>query len=737
MKNMRNNTLAACCLILALTAYPPIAISSDAEEPPGQERTYSIFYDQGDHLKELVEAQRFEEGLLLYSKYKTEFFDHKVEKFAPLLDQLAIGLNGLYQPRLVAAQAALPRQVNLDPAAWPATREALNAAQRVLDEFAPYEVLMTGSRKSAARDTLAERLNETLAAWRSAAPDAFEKFDLQQDFFATYPVPFDDSASFLDGAFSRVEGRLRAGGQATVLGFSKAYRDVLARSPTLSARLANLYVDLALIGDPGASRLKSALKAVTEATQHGLKPTEVPGLTIAFVEATSQTLLKERQIDFPVAIDVDLPFKTVKSTLDEAFSGKTTFDYVVALEVSMARSLQRAQSRNQVRSQFLSGHKEVPNPEYEPARMAVYQAQNAVSSNNAQYCYGYGCIGKAIAGIALAAKLEEVNTRFSQTPMTQTQPVYQDYQFSASDMNVRKAVTANYYVVDIRNRGYFKSVFDAGEEKNFKLAYDLHDKDKNLDTYLKQYDKEEAVKRFDEAPVTVRLSDVLTQYLEKGGESKPFKSLASLREEMLADKNKALAEYRQRERNQSASTLEDPRFDSVVVVLNPMGSLGTGFYVQPDLVLTNYHVIEGVQFVEMKLRNGLETFGKVVKTDVRLDLALVRVQARGKPVQFHDGPIPLGATVEAIGHPKGLVFSITRGVVSALRKQASPFGIGGKEVLFVQTDTPVNPGNSGGPLFLNNQVVAVNDNKFMAKGIEGIAFSVHYTEVQDFLREGF
>jgi S1-C subfamily serine protease len=171
--------------------------------------------------------------------------------------------------------------------------------------------------------------------------------------------------------------------------------------------------------------------------------------------------------------------------------------------------------------------------------------------------------------------------------------------------------------------------------------------------------------------------------------------------------------------------------------MNPKGSLGTGFYVEPELVLTNYHVIEGAQFVEMKLRNGLETFGKVVKSDVRLDLALVRVQARGKPVQFHSGAIPLGATVEAIGHPKGLEFSITRGVVSALRRQPSPFGVSGKEVLFVQTDAPINPGNSGGPLFLGNNVVAVNDNKFAGKGIEGIGFSVHYTEVQDFLREGF
>ena len=79
---------------------------------------------------------------------------------------------------------------------------------------------------------------------------------------------------------------------------------------------------------------------------------------------------------------------------------------------------------------------------------------------------------------------------------------------------------------------------------------------------------------------------------------------------------------------------------------------------RPDLVLTNYHVIEDSKFVEMKLYDGQETFGKVVKTDIRLDLALVRVQQRGKPVRLYQRrTVDLGVTTEAIGHPKGLNFS--------------------------------------------------------------------------------
>ncbi len=737
-----------------------------------------------------MKAGQHEEASLLYKKHQAEFFDLKKEKYAALLDSLAVSLDDLYRQRFESARVALLSQTaSIDPVAWRTAKAAISKARQELEAFAPHEALASGSRRSLGRDALAESLQSTEAAWRAIALDAFEKHDIRHNFFTAYPIAFDNLAAFMGEAFARIEGRLRAGGKEAVMGFAKTYKtdlepvvppvstdtpsksiierifpdpvvppastdtpsdaqpatapgvtsagDGTPRSPVLG-KLANLFVELSLAASPNTDRLKAALSAIAEAQQHGLTPTEVPGIAIAFVEVTSQTLLKEGQIEFPVAIEVDLPFKTVKTTLDEALSGpNTAFDYVIALEVSMARSLQRVQKRDQKASQFLAGQREVPNPAYEPARMAVYQAQTAVASNNAQYCEGYGCLGKAIAGIALAVRLRESNAAFASTPMTLTEPVYQDYQFSVSDMNVRKAVTANYYILDARRKNYFKSIFDVGEEKHFRLVYNLNEKDKNVDTHLKDYDKEESVKSFNGTPATIRLSDVLAQFTAKSSDSRPFKSLAALREEMLLDKNKALAEHRQRGQNQAATTQEDPRFDSVVVVINPKGSSGTGFFVEPDLILTNYHVVEGAQFVEMKLRNGLETFGKVVKSDVRLDLALIRAQSRGRPVAFHNGAIPLGSTVEAIGHPQGLEFSITRGVVSALRKQPSLFGVGGKEVLFVQTDAPLNPGNSGGPLFLANSVVAVNNIKFSAKGIEGIAFSIHYTEVQDFLKEGF
>jgi serine protease Do len=199
----------------------------------------------------------------------------------------------------------------------------------------------------------------------------------------------------------------------------------------------------------------------------------------------------------------------------------------------------------------------------------------------------------------------------------------------------------------------------------------------------------------------------------------------------LKDKNQMLTEFR---RNQHiAKPVNDERFESVVVVYHSGGKVGTGFFIEEDIVLTNFHVVEGSKYVEMKMYNGQETFGKVMAADIRLDLAKIKVQSRGKPAEFYNEQIiPLGATVVAIGHPNGLDFSITRGVTSALRKINSTYAPGGKPILFIQTDAAINPGNSGGPLFLGDKVIGVNTQKVVKKEIEGLGFAIHYSEVQDF-----
>ncbi len=149
------------------------------------------------------------------------------------------------------------------------------------------------------------------------------------------------------------------------------------------------------------------------------------------------------------------------------------------------------------------------------------------------------------------------------------------------------------------------------------------------------------------------------------------------------------------------------------------GGQGSGFvYDKKGNIVTNYHVIEGAQTVEVRFNSGFMAYGTVVGTDLDSDLAVVRVDAPESelfPVPLGDSDsLKVGQTVVAIGNPFGLESSMTVGIVSALGRTLESMNVTQDGIPFtagdlIQTDAAINPGNSGGPLFnLNGEVVGVN-----------------------------
>jgi S1-C subfamily serine protease len=137
-------------------------------------------------------------------------------------------------------------------------------------------------------------------------------------------------------------------------------------------------------------------------------------------------------------------------------------------------------------------------------------------------------------------------------------------------------------------------------------------------------------------------------------------------------------------------------------------SEGTGFVVSEDgYILTNYHVVQLAKSVVLTLRDGTKREGEVVGYEKDTDLAMIRAKLADEetlsPVTFMDmDKVEVGDLVVAIGNPYGLTQSVTTGVVSSLRRE-------GPYIDFIQTDAALNPGNSGGPLFLSNgEVIGVN-----------------------------
>jgi len=156
-------------------------------------------------------------------------------------------------------------------------------------------------------------------------------------------------------------------------------------------------------------------------------------------------------------------------------------------------------------------------------------------------------------------------------------------------------------------------------------------------------------------------------------------------------------------------------------------SMGSGFIISPDgYILTNNHVVEGADTVTVRLSDRRELDAKVVGTDAQYDIALLKLNATNLPaVSLGDSKnVKAGQWVVAIGSPFGFDHSVTAGIVSAIGRNFG--GADQQYVPFIQTDVPINRGNSGGPLFnLNGQVVGINSQIFSnTGGFMGVSFAI-------------
>lgn len=157
----------------------------------------------------------------------------------------------------------------------------------------------------------------------------------------------------------------------------------------------------------------------------------------------------------------------------------------------------------------------------------------------------------------------------------------------------------------------------------------------------------------------------------------------------------------------------------------PMRSQGSGFIISTDgIILTNAHVVADAKEVMVKLTDRREFQAKVIGSDAKTDVAVLKIDAKNLPT------VPLGNTrdlkvgewVLAIGSPYGFENSVTAGVVSAKGRSLPDDSF----VPFIQTDVAVNPGNSGGPLFnTRGEVVGINSQIYSRSGgYQGLSFAI-------------
>jgi len=166
--------------------------------------------------------------------------------------------------------------------------------------------------------------------------------------------------------------------------------------------------------------------------------------------------------------------------------------------------------------------------------------------------------------------------------------------------------------------------------------------------------------------------------------------------------------------------------DNIIQIMTPYGT-GTGFIID-DLIITNSHVVSGLKEVVISAKKIDRTIAQVVYDDPYLDLAFISIdfETPTNLLKLSSTVVKDGDTTIAIGHPYGLNYTATEGIVSkASRIQG--------ELEYIQIDAAINPGNSGGPL-LNKDGDVIGVNTFIIQNANNLGFSLPYFYVEEAIK---
>lgn len=421
-------------------------------------------------------------------------------------------------------------------------------------------------------------------------------------------------------------------------------------------------------------------------------------------------------------------------------------------------------SESEKTSNLVAGTRSVPNPEFNRLQMEMRRTERELQRAQAEaerafrmtQCMSCGLFTQW-GGIALQSKwqkeakslqsrLTNLTSSYSSVPEYLDKEILRNYQYIIQNVNAEKK--AIFQMIQSANNKYFEKELSINESKDFKVAYNIDPQDKNYNSLINKYSTTDDLTRWQNlkiSNVTIKSVVDMLNNIETSKELSGKKELyASLNFEYIEEDIpwwKKLFGINENNtaslNNQSGSGFEikDERFDSVVIIKTEKG-MGSGFFVSIDEILTNYHVIENSSSINIIDKNKKRSSAVVIKKDLKRDLALLKTNIKGKPVTFYSGQLKQGEMVEALGHPKGRKFSLTKGWISAIRKESSTYSATGiEDVMFIQTDAAINPGNSGGPLFYKNEVVGVNTQGLSKDKTEGMNFAIHFSEVKAFLAQ--
>ena len=377
-------------------------------------------------------------------------------------------------------------------------------------------------------------------------------------------------------------------------------------------------------------------------------------------------------------------------------------------------------TKEMVNSSFLSGERLVENPDFQRVQVNYNNAirmkdncltQYYIQSRTNPYAINLCGLHEIAIGSASAA--------LQNTPRTLTKKTYEDYSYVVTNSLVTKPIQVK--IVSLNKSSGFDIISYTLETKqNFRFADGLNSKDRSSSN--SEFHNDSEVKLFiNKKPIQAELlAPIVKNFVVKNNEVSTFKNY---KRTSLANKKSV-----------NTDSKHEKILSNSIVLIKTRTGIGSGFYIKPNYILTNQHVVGSSPIVKISKKDGSTTSGVVMAYDESLDLALVAVpELNGTPLQLKSKRPQIGENVLAYGHPKGYQYSVSKGIVSSERKLPVRSAALTKMVTYVQSDVAMSPGNSGGPLLQNGAVIGVASWKRIDSGSEGLSFSVSSREVLDWL----
>jgi len=298
-----------------------------------------------------------------------------------------------------------------------------------------------------------------------------------------------------------------------------------------------------------------------------------------------------------------------------------------------------------------------------------------------------------------------------------------------SSKEVKKASIVFAIALILIISGFTFSIFKLKEDYTNQMQLMNENFIKNLNTVKQDLEEDLAVLKTNLSLKLNLVDNNLKNFREQN--KKEINTLNNLIEQIEEQSDIKLQELKAevsdiKVRSEDFSAIVEDVLESVVSVGTDRGQ-GSGVITDDaGFIVTNFHVVQGANLIRVLTYNGKVYDAQLIGYEPNIDIAVLKIDADLQRLRFDDSDdVKAGEKVIALGNPIGLSFTVTEGIISAVKRK----GPNNLEI-YLQTDVPINPGNSGGPL-VNTKGKIVGINNYKIGGYEGLGFAIESNVVKD------